>query len=114
MRGGRMYSIQLEVDSSTYEEVMQLLSKVKVLSLKTKQVSNLENSSNREQILDLFRQADPMFQSIEEPVAGQKSLRDELIEEALDDVEFGRVVSHDAVKKWAASLNTTNPLAKPI
>ena len=31
----------------------------------------------------------------------------------LDDFEAGRVVSHEAVKRWLLSLSTDNPLPRP-
>jgi hypothetical protein len=33
--------------------------------------------------------------------------------EALDDVEVGRIIDHQAVQAWAESLDTDNPLPLP-
>lgn len=43
----------------------------------------------------------------------QEDERDRLTREALADVDAGLVYSHDAVKAWANSLGTDNPLPAP-
>jgi len=37
-----------------------------------------------------------------------------LTEEALADVDAGRVIDHQAVKSWAESLNTETPVPLPV
>lgn len=39
--------------------------------------------------------------------------RSRLTREALDDVDAGRVIDHQAVQAWADSLSTPNPLPAP-
>ncbi|MBI5860599.1 MAG: ribbon-helix-helix protein, CopG family [Rhodocyclales bacterium] len=39
--------------------------------------------------------------------------RSRLTREALDDVDTGRVIDHQAVHAWADSLSTPNPLPAP-
>lgn len=72
-----MYSIELKVDSSTYQEVMQFLAKVNVFSLKAQQLDTSLNDSNRDELIASFNEAKPMFTQIEDPIAWQKNLRDE-------------------------------------
>jgi predicted transcriptional regulator len=43
----------------------------------------------------------------------QEEERSRLTREALDDVDAGRVIDHQAVQAWADSLNTTHPLPVP-
>jgi len=43
----------------------------------------------------------------------QEEERDRLTQEALADVDAGRVVEHRAVLEWAESLNTESPLPIP-
>lgn len=43
----------------------------------------------------------------------QEEERDRLTHEALADVEAGRVIDHQAVQAWAASLSTDEHLAMP-
>ncbi|MDP1527531.1 MAG: ribbon-helix-helix domain-containing protein [Rhodocyclaceae bacterium] len=43
----------------------------------------------------------------------QEEERSRLTREALDDVDAGRVIDHQAVQAWADSLNTPNPLPTP-
>lgn len=43
----------------------------------------------------------------------QEEERSRLTREALDDVDAGRVIDHQAVQAWADSLSTTNPLPVP-
>lgn len=43
----------------------------------------------------------------------QEEERDRLTQEALVDVDEGRVVDHQAVQAWADSLNTDTPLPLP-
>lgn len=43
----------------------------------------------------------------------QEEERSRLTREALDDVDAGRVIDHQAVQAWADSLNTSNPLPVP-
>jgi predicted transcriptional regulator len=40
----------------------------------------------------------------------QEEERRRLTLEALDDVEVGRIIDHQAVQAWAESLDTDNPL----
>lgn len=44
----------------------------------------------------------------------QEEERRHLTLEALADVDAGRVISHQAVQAWAASLDTETPLTLPI
>lgn len=43
----------------------------------------------------------------------QEEERSRLTREALDDVDAGRIIEHQAVQAWADSLSTTNPLPAP-
>jgi predicted transcriptional regulator len=43
----------------------------------------------------------------------QEEERRRLTLEALDDVEVGRIIDHQAVQAWADSLDTENPLPLP-
>ncbi len=43
----------------------------------------------------------------------QEEERSSLTREALDDVDTGRVIDHQAVQTWADSLSTPNPLPVP-
>lgn len=43
----------------------------------------------------------------------QEEARSRFTREALDDVDAGRVIDHQAVQAWAASLSTANPLPAP-
>lgn len=43
----------------------------------------------------------------------QEEERSRLTREALDDVDAGRVIDHQAVQAWADSLGTENPLPAP-
>ncbi len=43
----------------------------------------------------------------------QEEERSRLTREALDDVDAGRIIDHQAVQSWADSLNTANPLPVP-
>jgi predicted transcriptional regulator len=43
----------------------------------------------------------------------QEEERSRLTREALDDVDAGRVIDHQAVQAWAESLSTANPLPVP-
>jgi predicted transcriptional regulator len=43
----------------------------------------------------------------------QEEERRRLTLEALDDVEVGRIIDHQAVQAWAESLDTDNPLPLP-
>jgi len=43
----------------------------------------------------------------------QEEERSRLTREALDDVDAGRVIDHQAVQAWADSLSTDNPLPVP-
>ena len=43
----------------------------------------------------------------------QEEERDRLTQEALTDVDAGRVIDHQAVQAWAASLDTDEPLPTP-
>lgn len=43
----------------------------------------------------------------------QEEERSRLTREALDDVDAGRIIDHQAVQAWAESLNTSNPLPIP-
>ncbi|MDP2169131.1 MAG: ribbon-helix-helix domain-containing protein [Rhodocyclaceae bacterium] len=43
----------------------------------------------------------------------QEEERSRLTREALDDVDAGRVIDHQAVQAWADSLATSNPLPVP-
>ncbi len=43
----------------------------------------------------------------------QEEERDRLTHEALDDVDAGRVIDHQAVQAWADSLSTDQPLPEP-
>ena len=43
----------------------------------------------------------------------QEEDRQRLTLEALEDVDAGRVIAHEAVKEWAASLSTEKPLPLP-
>ncbi|EOA3731088.1 CopG family ribbon-helix-helix protein, partial [Pseudomonas aeruginosa] len=43
----------------------------------------------------------------------QEDERSRLTREALDDVDAGRVVDHQAVQAWAESLGTDSPLPVP-
>ena len=59
---------------------------------------------------------DPRNEMDEEP--GVVAIEDEAAIEAatlqgLADIEAGRVVSHEAVKRWLLSLSTDNPLPRP-
>ena len=54
----------------------------------------------------------------EEPPVFEAEAEDEAELEAatlrgLADIEAGRVVSHEAVKRWLLSLSTDNPLPRP-
>ncbi|MBB3119652.1 CopG family ribbon-helix-helix protein [Pseudoduganella violacea] len=55
----------------------------------------------------------PRNQIIREALAdwlAQEDHRFQLTKEALDDVDAGRVVDHQAIEAWAASLETDSPL----
>ncbi|HHW4876575.1 TPA: CopG family transcriptional regulator, partial [Escherichia coli] len=43
----------------------------------------------------------------------QEEERDRLTQEALADVNAGRVIDHQAVQAWADSLSTDQPLSVP-
>lgn len=43
----------------------------------------------------------------------QEEERSRLTREALDDVDAGRVIDHQAVQAWADSLSTDNPVPVP-
>ena len=43
----------------------------------------------------------------------QEEERRRLTLEALDDVDVGRIIDHQAVRAWADSLDTDNPLPLP-
>lgn len=43
----------------------------------------------------------------------QEEERDRLTREAMDDVDAGRVIDHQAVQAWADSLGTETPLPIP-
>ncbi len=43
----------------------------------------------------------------------QEEERNRLTRDALDDVDAGRVIDHQAVQAWADSLSTANPLPVP-
>lgn len=43
----------------------------------------------------------------------QEEEKTRLTKQALDDVDAGRVVDHQAVQAWAESLSTSNPLPVP-
>jgi predicted transcriptional regulator len=43
----------------------------------------------------------------------QEEERHQMTLEALEDVDAGRVIDHQAVQAWAASLGTDKPLPKP-
>ena len=43
----------------------------------------------------------------------QEEERDRLTQEALADVDAGRVIDHQAVQAWADSLSTDQPLSVP-
>lgn len=43
----------------------------------------------------------------------QEEARSRLTREALDDVDAGRVIDHQAVQAWADSLSTASPLPVP-
>jgi predicted transcriptional regulator len=43
----------------------------------------------------------------------QEEERNRLTQEALADVDSGRVIDHQAVQAWADSLDTDNPLSEP-
>jgi predicted transcriptional regulator len=43
----------------------------------------------------------------------QEEVRHQMTLEALEDVDAGRVIDHQAVQAWAASLGTDKPLPKP-
>jgi predicted transcriptional regulator len=43
----------------------------------------------------------------------QEEERDRLTQEALADVDVGRVIDHQAVQAWADSLDTEQPLPAP-
>jgi len=43
----------------------------------------------------------------------QEEERDRLTQEALSDVDAGRVIDHQAVQAWADSLDTDQPLPLP-
>ena len=43
----------------------------------------------------------------------QEEERSRLTREALDDVDAGRVIDHQAVQAWADNLSTDNPLPVP-
>jgi len=43
----------------------------------------------------------------------QEEERHQMTLEALEDVDTGRVIDHQAVQAWAASLGTDKPLPKP-
>ena len=43
----------------------------------------------------------------------QEEERDRLTREALADVDAGRVISHEAVRAWADSLDASQPLPLP-
>lgn len=43
----------------------------------------------------------------------QEEERDRLTQEALADVDAGRIIDHHAVQAWAASLGTDQPLPAP-
>ncbi|NNA69888.1 CopG family transcriptional regulator [Pseudomonas gessardii] len=43
----------------------------------------------------------------------QEEERSRLTREALDDVDAGRVIDHQAVQAWADSLSTDTPLPGP-
>jgi predicted transcriptional regulator len=43
----------------------------------------------------------------------QEEERSRLTREALDDVDAGRIIDHQAVQAWADSLSTANPLPLP-
>jgi predicted transcriptional regulator len=43
----------------------------------------------------------------------QEEERRRLTEEALSDVDAGRVIDHQAVQAWADSLNSDNPMDVP-
>ncbi len=43
----------------------------------------------------------------------QEEERSRLTREAMDDVDAGRVIDHQAVQAWADSLNTPEPLPAP-
>ena len=64
----------------------------------------------------LFPMSDPGNEFDEQPTAFD--LEDEAADEAatlrgLADIEAGRVVSHEAVRRWLLSLSTDNPLPRP-
>jgi len=44
----------------------------------------------------------------------QEEERDHLTQEALVDVDFGRVIDHQVVQAWADSLGTDQPLPVPL
>ena len=44
----------------------------------------------------------------------QEEERHRLTLEALDDVDAGRVIDHQAVRAWAESLGTDKPLPAPV
>lgn len=48
------------------------------------------------------------------PDQDQSDERSRLTREALDDVDCGRVIDHQAVQAWADSLGTDNPLPVPV
>jgi predicted transcriptional regulator len=43
----------------------------------------------------------------------QEEERHQMTLEALEDVDAGRVIDHQAVQAWAASLGSDKPLSKP-
>ncbi len=43
----------------------------------------------------------------------QEEEQQRLTLEALEDVDAGRVIAHEAVKEWAASLSAKKPLSPP-
>jgi predicted transcriptional regulator len=43
----------------------------------------------------------------------QEEVRHQMTLEALEDVDAGRVIDHQAVQAWAASLGSDKPLPKP-
>ena len=43
----------------------------------------------------------------------QEEERSRMTREALDDVDAGRVIDHQAIQAWADSLSTSNPLPVP-
>lgn len=72
-----MYSIELKIDNSSYQKVMQFLSSIDVLSLKATQLTENTTASNRDALLAAFSKTDPLLKQIADPIEWQKSLRDE-------------------------------------